>query len=173
MFHVSYLGVVRIFVNVPEVDVPEARPGVKIDIDVAQYPGKIFHGTIVRTANAEDLTTRTLMAEIDIDNRKGELLPGAYAQVRLKLPMKHPAPIVPVSSLLFRAEGLRVVTVDDRDRVHLQSITVGRDWGTQIEVLTGLTAGERILDSPPDSIVENEKVNVVSGQRTEGSGGGV
>ena len=173
LFHVSYLGVVRIFVNVPEVDVPEARPGVKIDIDVAQYPGKIFHGTIVRTANAEDLTTRTLMAEIDIDNRKGELLPGAYAQVRLKLPMKHPAPIVPVSSLLFRAEGLRVVTVDDRDRVHLQSITVGRDWGTQIEVLTGLTAGERILDSPPDSIVENEKVNVVSGQRTEGSGGGV
>lgn len=173
LFHVSYLGVVRIFVNVPEVDVPEARPGVKIDIDVAQYPGKIFHGTIVRTANAEDLTTRTLMAEIDIDNRKGELLPGAYAQVRLKLPMKHPAPIVPVSSLLFRAEGLRVVTVDDRDRVHLQSITVGRDWGTQIEVLTGLTAGERILDSPPDSIVENEKVNVVSGQQSEGSGGGV
>jgi hypothetical protein len=75
--------------------------------------------------------------------------------------------------LLFRAEGLRVVTVDDRDRVHLQSITVGRDWGTQIEVLTGLTAGERILDSPPDSIVENEKVNVVSGQQSEGSGGGV
>ena len=173
LFHVSYLGVVRIFVNVPEMDVPEARPGVKIDIDVAQYPGKIFHGTIVRTANAEDLTTRTLMVEIDIDNRKGELLPGAYAQVRLKLPMKHPALIVPVSSLLFRAEGLQVVTIDDRDRVHLQSITVGRDWGTQIEVLTGLTAGERILDSPPDSIMENEKVNVVSGQQTKGSGGGV
>lgn len=86
--------------------------------------------------------------------------------------MKQPALIIPVSSLLFRAEGLRVVTVDDRDRVHLQVITVGRDWGTQIEVLTGLTAGERILDSPPDSIMENEKVKVVSGQPTKLSGGG-
>lgn len=172
LFHVSYLGVVRIFINVPEVDAPEARPGVQTDIDVAQYPGRVFHGTIVRTANAEDLTTRTLMAEVDLVNRKGELLPGAYAQIHLKLPMKRPALIIPVSSLLFRAEGLRVVTVDDRDHVHLQVITVGRDWGTQIEVLTGLTAGERILDSPPDSIMENEKVKVVSGQQTNLSGGG-
>lgn len=172
LFHVSYLGVVRIFVNVPEIDVPEARPGVKTDIDVAQYPGRTFQGTIVRTANAEDLTTRTLMAEVDIDNRKGELLPGAYAQVHLKLPMAHPALIIPVSCLLFRAQGLQVVTLDQQQRAHMQNITVGRDWGTKIEVLTGLAAGERILDSPPDFIMENEKVHVVDGSQTDVSGGG-
>lgn len=173
LFHVSYLGVVRIYINVPEIDAPQARPGVVTDIDVAQYPGRVFHGKIVRIANAEDLTTRTMMAEVDIDNRHGDLLPGAYAQVHLTLPMAHPALIIPVSSMLFRAEGLRVVTVDDQDRVHLQPITVGKDWGTQIEVLTGLQAGERILDSPPDSIVDNEKVHVVSGPELANGGGGL
>jgi multidrug efflux pump subunit AcrA (membrane-fusion protein) len=173
LFHVSYLGVVRIYINVPEADAPEARPGTSTDIDVAQYPGRVFHGKIVRIANAEDLTTRTMMVEVDIDNRDGELLPGAYAQVHLKLPVTHPALIIPVSSMLFRAEGLRVVTVDDQDRVHLQRITVGRDWGTRIEVLTGLRAGERILDSPPDSIVDNEKVRVVSGPQLAHGGGGL
>jgi multidrug efflux pump subunit AcrA (membrane-fusion protein) len=173
LFHISYLGVVRIYINVPEADAPEARPGVVTDIDVAQYPGRVFHGKIVRTANAEDLTTRTLMVEVDIDNRDGALLPGAYAQVHLNLPMNHPALIIPVSSMLFRAEGLRVVTVDKQDRVHLQAITVGKDWGTRIEVLTGLQAGERILDSPPDSIVDNEKVHVVNGPQLANGGGGL
>ncbi|MHB8303058.1 MAG: efflux RND transporter periplasmic adaptor subunit [Acidobacteriaceae bacterium] len=173
LFHVSYLGVVRIYVNVPEADAQEARPGTMTDINVSQFPGKVFHGKIVRTANAEDLTTRTLMVEVDMENRHGELLPGAYAQVHIKLPLDHPALIIPVSSMLFRAEGLRVVTVDRQDRVHLQSITVGRDWGTRIEVLTGLQANERILDSPPDSIAENEKVRVVSGPQAADNGGGL
>ncbi len=173
LFHVSYLGVVRIYINVPEIDAPQARPGVVTDIDVAQYPGRVFHGKIVRTANAEDLSTRTMMAEVDIDNSRGELLPGAYAQVHLRLPMTHPALIIPVSSMLFRAEGLRVVTVDNHDRVHLQPITVGKDWGTRIEVLTGLQPGQRILDTPPDSIVDNEKVNVVSGPQLANGGGGL
>ena len=173
LFHVSYLGVVRIYINVPEIDAPQARPGVVTDIDIAQYPGRVFHGKIVRTANAEDLTTRTLMAEVDINNRHGDLLPGAYAQVHLRLPLSHPALIIPVSSMLFRAEGLRVVTVDNHDRVHLQPITVGKDWGTRIEVLTGLQAGQRILDSPPDAIVENEKVHVVGGPQLANGGGGL
>lgn len=170
LFHLSYIGVVRIYINVPEIDAPEAKPGTVTTIEVAQYPGRVFHGKIVRTANAEDLTTRTLMVEVDIQNRDGMLLPGAYAQVHLTLDMHHPAIIIPVSSLLFRAEGLRVVTVDSNDRVHLQPITAGRDWGTRIEVLTGLQPGQRILDSPPDAIMENEKVQVVSGPQADGGG---
>jgi len=166
LFRVSDMRVVRIFLQVPGMYAPEARPGVETDIDVPGYPGKIFHGKIVRTADALDLNTRTLMAEVDVDNRKGELLPGAYAQVHLKLPMKHPALIIPVSALMFRSEGLRVVTLDDRNRAHLQPITVGRDWGTRIEVLTGLRPGQRIVDSPPDSILNGEKVRVVSGSTT-------
>ena len=166
LFRVSNISVVRIFINVPGAYVPEARPGVETDIDVPGYPGRIFKGKIVRTANALDLNTRTLMVEVDIDNRKGELLPGSYAQVHLKLPMKHPALIIPVSALMFRSEGLRIVTVDDRNHAHLQPITVGRDWGTQIEVLTGLNPGQRIVDSPPDSILENEKVNIAAGDQS-------
>jgi RND family efflux transporter MFP subunit len=163
LFHVSNNSVVRIFIDVPGIDVPEARPGVETDIDVPGYPGRVFKGKIVRTANAQNPNTRTLTVEVDIDNRKGELLPGSYAQVHLKLPMKHPALIIPVSALMFRSEGLRIVTLDSGNRVHLQPISVGRDWGTEIEVLTGLNQGDRIVDSPPDSIVDGEQVHVVQG----------
>ncbi len=162
LFRVSNSRVVRIFIDVPGMYVPEARPGIETDIAVPGFPGRVFQGHVVRTANALNLNTRTLMVEVDIDNRKGELLPGSYAQVHLKLPMKHPAVIIPVSSLLFRSEGLRVVTIDGQSRVHLQKISVGRDWGTQVEVLTGLSAGQRIVNSPPDSVTEGEKVDVVS-----------
>ncbi len=174
LFRVSNIGVVRIYIEVPGVYVPEARPGVEVNLDVPGYPGRLFQGKIVRTANALDMNTRTLMVEVDIDNRKGELLPGSYAQVHLKLPMKHPALIIPVSAMMFRSEGLRIVTLDSQNRAHLQPISVGRDWGTQIEVLTGLNPGQRIVDSPPDSILEGEKVNVANtggnGNRTNTGG---
>jgi multidrug efflux pump subunit AcrA (membrane-fusion protein) len=172
LFRVSNLRTVRIFIQVPGEYVAEASPGVETDIDVASYIGQVFHGKIVRTANALDVTTRTLLVEVDIDNRDGKLLPGAYAQVHLKLPMRHPALIVPVSALMFRSEGLRVVTLDSQNLAHLEPITVGRDWGTRIEVLTGLTAGERVVNSPPDSIMEGEKVRVVSGSNVSLSTGG-
>ncbi|MGH9616234.1 MAG: efflux RND transporter periplasmic adaptor subunit, partial [Acidobacteriaceae bacterium] len=162
LFHVSSINTVRIFVNVPGMYAPEARPGVKTDIDVPGYPGRIFKGTIVRTADSIDLNTRTLMVEVDIPNRKRELVPGAYAQVHLQLPMVHPALIIPVDTLLFRSEGLRVVTVDAQNHAHLQPITAGRDWGTKIEVLGGLTMDDRIVSSPPDSISEDEPVHVIS-----------
>jgi multidrug efflux pump subunit AcrA (membrane-fusion protein) len=161
LFHISSMDTVRIFVNVPGVYVSEARPGVKTNIDVPGYAGRVFKGTIVRTADAIDLNTRTLMVEVDIPNRKHELLPGAYAQVHLQLPITHPALIIPVDAMLFRSEGLRVVTVDANDQAHLKVITVGRDWGTKIEVLSGLTPEDRIIDNPPDSITENEVVHVV------------
>jgi multidrug efflux pump subunit AcrA (membrane-fusion protein) len=161
LFHVSSMNTVRIFVNVPGVYVSEARPGVKTNIDVAAYPGRIFKGTIVRTANAIDLNTRTLLVEVDIPNPQHELLPGAYGQVHLQLPITHPALIIPVDTMLFRSEGLRVVTVDAQNHAHLKVITVGRDWGTKIEVLTGLTAQDRVINNPPDSITENEAVHVV------------
>ena len=161
LFHMSSMNTVRIFVNVPGVYVAEARPGVKTDIDVPSYPGRVFKGTIVRTASAIDLNTRTLLVEVDIPNPKHELLPGAYGQVHLQLPIKHPAMIIPVDTMLFRSEGLRVVTVDAQNHAHLRVITVGRDWGTRIEVLSGLTPQDRVINNPPDSITENEPVHVV------------
>ncbi|HUZ05154.1 MAG TPA: efflux RND transporter periplasmic adaptor subunit [Acidobacteriaceae bacterium] len=172
LFHVSNTRTLRIFVNVPERYAPAARPGVSASITLAEYPGRVFSGKVVRTSEAIDLNTRTLMAEVDIDNRNGELLPGAYAQVHLNLPMDHPALLIPVSALLFRAEGLRVATLDANNRVHLVPLTLGRDWGTKVEVLIGLQAGERIVDSPPDSIVDDEVVRIVSGAATHMAGGG-
>jgi multidrug efflux pump subunit AcrA (membrane-fusion protein) len=172
LFRVSNLRTVRIFIQVPGEYVAEARPGVETDINVSSYVGQVFHGKIVRTANALDVNTRTLQVEVDVDNRNGKLLPGAYAQVHLKLPMRHPAVIIPVSTLMFRSEGLRVVTLDNQNYAHLQPITVGRDWGTRIEVLTGLSAGERVVNSPPDSIIEGEKVKVVSGENMSIGAGG-
>ncbi len=171
LFRVSNMAIVRIFVDVPGVNVPDIHPGVETDIDVPGYPGRMFKGKIVRTANALNLNTRTLMVEVDIDNHKGELLPGSYAQVHLKLPMKNPALIVPVSALMFRSEGLRLVTLDDQNHAHLQPISVGRDWGNQIEVLAGLNQGQRIVDNPPDSILDGEKVNVANtGNAAENKG---
>ena len=162
LFRISDIDIVRVYIEVPGLYVPEAQPGVQVALDVPGYPGRVFRGRIVRTADALDLNTRTLKVEVDIDNRKRELLPGSYAQVHLQLPMKHPAMIIPVSALMFRSEGLRVVMLDSQNRAHLQPITVGRDWGTRIEVLTGLNKGQRIVDSPPDSILEGEKVNVAN-----------
>jgi multidrug efflux pump subunit AcrA (membrane-fusion protein) len=161
LLHISSMNTVRIFVNVPGVYVSEAQPGVKTNIDVPGFPGRVFKGTIVRTANAIDLNTRTLTVEVDIPNPKHQLLPGAYAQVHLQLPIHHPALIIPVDTMLFRSEGLRVVTVDAQSHAHLHVITVGRDWGTTIEVLTGLTPQDRVINNPPDSIAENEAVHVV------------
>lgn len=170
LFRVSNLQTVRIFIQVPQVYVPNARPGVETDIDVPEYPGRTFAGKIVRTADALDLNTRTLTVEVDISNPKKELLPGSYAQVHLKLPMKQPALILPVSALMFRSQGLRVVALDAQNHTHLQPITVGRDWGTQVEVLTGLTPDTRIVDSPPDSMVEGETVRVTNAPANAGAG---
>ena len=168
LFHVSNTRTLRIFVDVPEQDAPYARAGVATNITVAEYPGRIFHGKITRSAQSINLQTRTLMAEVDIDNPKEELLPGAYAQVHLQLPLDRSTLIVPVSALLFRAEGLRIVTLDAEDHAHLTPLTLGRDWGTQVEVLAGLQAGQRIVMVPPDGIIEGEKVRVVSGNAAPG-----
>jgi multidrug efflux pump subunit AcrA (membrane-fusion protein) len=171
LFRVSDVRTVRIFVQVPGEDVPEAQPGVVTEIQVPGYPGRVFTGHVVRTSHALDLNTRALTVEVDIDNRDGALLPGAYAEVHLKLPVKHPGVIVPVDALMFRSEGLRVVTVDSNHHAHLVPITVGRDWGTKIEVLTGLQPGEPVILTPPDSIVDGEFVHVVRGEGTQFTGG--
>jgi multidrug efflux pump subunit AcrA (membrane-fusion protein) len=171
LFRVSDIHVVRIYVQVPGEDIPEAQPGVETDIHVPGFPGRVFRGHIVRTTQALDLNTRALTVEVDIENRDGALLPGAYAEVHLKLPVKHPGIIIPVDALMFRSEGLRVVTVDSNHQAHLLPITVGRDWGTKIEVLTGLNPGEPVILSPPDSIVDGEKVHVVQGLGTQFTGG--
>ena len=169
LFHLAAIRTLRVYVNVPQVYSRAARPGVSAYLTLAEAPGKRFPGTLVRNANAIDAASRTLRAEVDVDNRGGELLPGAYAQVHLALGGGAPTLMVPVSALVFQAAGLRVATIDERSRVHLVPITPGRDFGKELEVVSGLLPGQRLVDNPPDSLVEGQEVRVVPARRRGGS----
>jgi RND family efflux transporter MFP subunit len=160
LFHIAQPDRLRVYVNVPQVYSQAAKPGLTADLALSEFPGRRFPGTLVRTANAIDQNTRTLLVEIAVNNPTGTLLSGAYAEVRLKLPGAASSFTLPVSTLLFRAEGLRVVTVNDSQHADLRPITLGRDYGAVVEVVAGLTGDENVIANPPDSIVSGEQVRV-------------
>ena len=165
LFHIAAIDTLRVFVNVPQIYSRDAKPSTVADLTLQQFPGRQFPGKLVRNADAIDPATRTLLVEVDVNNRSGELLPGSYAQVHLKLASGPPTVLLPVSALIFRADGLQVATLDG-DRARLVPITMGRDFGTQVEVVSGLNPGQRVIDSPPDSLVDNETVHVIQPQET-------
>ncbi|MBZ5501539.1 MAG: efflux RND transporter periplasmic adaptor subunit [Acidobacteriia bacterium] len=169
LFHMAAIHKLRVYVNVPQQYSQFARPGLTADVTLLEFPGRRFKGTLVRTANSIDVATRTLLTEVDVDNARGELLPGAYAEVRLQAPAGIPALILPVSTLIFRSEGLQVGTVQKGNRAALNSITVGRDLGTEVEVLSGLTPDAVVIVNPPDSLISGETVRVATDQGTPGA----
>lgn len=160
LFHIAAIQQLRVYVNVPQQFSPSAKPGLTADLTLQEFPGRRFRGTLVRTANAIDLATRTLLVEVDVDNRTGELLPGAYAEVHLKVPSGSPAFILPVSALIFRSEGLQVGTVQNGNRAALVNITLGRDMGNEVEVVSGLNADDLVIVNPPDSLISGETVRL-------------
>lgn len=161
VFDISAIGTLRVFLNVPQVYSPDARNGVVATLTVPQYPGRAFQGRLVRSADSVDPTTRTLLAEVDVPNGKGELLPGSYTEVHLHLSHPAPALIVPVSALILDASGLHVAIVDGNSRAHIVSVTPGRDSGSTIEILSGIEQGQRVIANPPDSLIEGEPVRIV------------
>jgi RND family efflux transporter MFP subunit len=160
MFHLDDEHIMRVYVNVPQVDAPSCTPGTAADLTLNEYPGRRFHGQVVRTSHAIDPTSRTLLVEVDVPNGDGSLVPGAYTEVHFKLKVAHQTLIVPVSTLLFRQEGLRVVTVTG-DKAKLLPITIGQDDGRVVQVIEGLQPDDEVVQNPPDSIVDGEKVRVV------------
>jgi multidrug efflux pump subunit AcrA (membrane-fusion protein) len=150
----------RVFINVPQIYSQAATPGLKADLTFAELPGRRFQGILVRTSKSIDPISRTLNVEVDVDNSKGELLPGAYTEVHLKVQNKVPILTIPVSALLFRSEGLRVAIAKSDNTAALIPITLGRDFGDFAEVATGLTGQERVISNPPDSVIDGEKLNV-------------
>ena len=162
LFRIASTRKLRVFVEVPQVDSTSAKVGVPVVLTVAERPDKRYPGTIARTANAINPGTRTLRIEVDLENPKGELLPGAFGQVHLQLENANPALLVPVSAMLFRAEGPRIATVVEGNKVRLLPIGIGRDFGTQIEITSGLSPDATIIDSPPDSLVDGEEVRVAA-----------
>jgi RND family efflux transporter MFP subunit len=161
LFHIAAVQKLRVYVNVPQEYSASARPGLKADLTLQEFPGKRFPGTLMRTADAIDQASRTLLVEVDVNNRTGELLPGAYAEVHLNVPSGAPTYILPVSALIFRSAGLQVGTVQNGDKAALVSITPGRDMGNEIEVVSGLNAGDAVIVNPPDSLISGETVRVV------------
>jgi RND family efflux transporter MFP subunit len=162
LFHIAAIQTLRVYINVPQDYSQSAHLGLKADLEFQEFPGRRFQGTLVRTAESIDVTSRTLLVEVDVDNRKGELLPGAYAQVHLKVPTSVRILVLPVSSLIFRSQGLQVGTVDKNNRTALKSITLGRDMGSAVEVVSGLSAGDVVITNPPDSLINGEEVRIVS-----------
>ena len=162
IFDISAIGTLRVFVNVPQINAPDAKNGVTASLTLPQYPGRKFEGKLVRTSSAVDPATRTLLAEIDVNNSTGELLPGSYTEVHLHTANPAPALIIPVSALILEPDGLRVATVDSNSIAHLAHVAAGRDFGTSIEILTGLKPDQGIIANPPDSLTDGEKVRIVT-----------
>jgi RND family efflux transporter MFP subunit len=160
LFHIAQPGVLRVYVNVPEEYSQGVKVGMKADLALAEFPDRRFQGTLVRTADAIDVTTRTLLIEIDVNNPTGTLLTGSYAEVHLKVPTQASAYLLPVNTLLFRSEGLQVGVVKDGNAA-LTTVTPGHDLGNQIEIVAGLNSSDQVIVNPPDSIVSGQKVQIV------------
>lgn len=163
LFDVAQIDPLRVFVSVPQSNAPAIRAGLPAYIELREYPGQKFNGKVVRTADAIDPTTRTLLTEIDVPNPNGQLLPGSYAEVHFAVPIQISRMSVPVNTVLFRPEGPRVAVVGPDNKVHLKAIIIGRDFGTKIEILGGLDANDQVIMNPADSLEDGEEVNVKAG----------
>jgi RND family efflux transporter MFP subunit len=161
LFHMAGIDRLRVYVAVPEVYSRAAQPGGRASLTLDEFPGQTFTGTLVRNANAIDVASRTLLTEVDVDNHSGRLLPGAYVSVHLKLPQVVRSVTVPANALLFRSEGLRVAVVRNGQAV-LVPITIGRDFGESVEVVSGLDPSEPVVLNPADSLITGDPVRVNS-----------
>ncbi len=160
LFTVSDVHKIRVYVRVPQSFSSQMRDGMAALLHLPEYPNRTFPATLVRTSGAINDQSGTLLAELSADNGGGDLKPGAFAQVDFKLTQETPILRLPASSLIFRKEGMQVATLDNNQRVRLKKIVIGRDLGPQVEVSSGVTAQDRIVDNPPDSIAEGELVRV-------------
>ncbi|HEY1472313.1 MAG TPA: efflux RND transporter periplasmic adaptor subunit [Candidatus Acidoferrum sp.] len=161
LFHISQTGILRVYVNVPEEYSQGVKPGqTAADIVLAEFPGRRFPGNLVRTADAINMTTRTLLVEVDVPNPKGPLLTGSYAEVHLKIPAQHPTYLLPVSALIFRTDALQVGVVKN-GKVTITDVIPGHDLGAEIEIVSGLNANDQVVMNPPDSLVTGQTVQIV------------
>jgi RND family efflux transporter MFP subunit len=152
----------RVYVNVPEEFSQAVQPGqTKADIVLAEFPGRRFPGKLVRTADEINMSTRTLLVEVDVANPKGTLFTGSYAEVHLKVPAQNPTYLIPANTLLFRTQNLQVGVVQN-GKVVLKNVTPGHDLGSEIEVIAGLNDHDQVIVNPSDSLVSGEAVQIVN-----------
>ena len=160
LFHIAAIHKLRVFVNVPQVYSHETVPGLKADLTLPELPGRRFGGALVRTADALDQATRTLLVEVDVMNNTGLLMPNAYSEVHFKIKAQSNTLIIPSASLVFRSEGLRVPVVIGANHAALIPVTLGRDFGSTVEVVSGLKEDTVVIADPPDSLVNGQEVRI-------------
>ena len=161
LFHLAAIDTLRVFVAIPEVYSRAAQPGAIASLTLDEYPGRSFQGTLARTSNSIDQASHTLLTEVDVGNPDSKLLPGAFVSVHFKLPQTVRSVVVPSNTLLFRSEGLRVALVRD-ERVQLAPVKIGRDYGSAVEVISGLQAIDAVVLDPADSLVSGAQVRIGS-----------
>jgi multidrug efflux pump subunit AcrA (membrane-fusion protein) len=159
LFRLAQTSTLRIFVAVPEVYSRAARVGSTATLTLDEFPSETFRGKVTRTSESIDMASRTLNTEIDVDNPTGQLLPGAYVHVHLKLPGQTRSVIIPSNTLLFRSEGLRVGVVRN-GHAQLTPITIGVDYGESVQVISGLTLKDQVIVSPSDSLISGTPVRI-------------
>jgi RND family efflux transporter MFP subunit len=164
LFRMADVSKMRIFVQVPQQQSAGIAPGQEAEVHLPQYPGRTFKATVATTSDAINMEARTLLVELHVDNPDGLLQPGAYAQVVFRLPSNPDVLRIPTSALVFRKQGLQVATLGPGDKIELKSVTLGRNLGTDVEVVSGLSASDRVVDSPPDSLASGDLVHVASDQ---------
>jgi len=163
LFDIARVDPLRVYVSVPQAYAPNIKAGMKADVTLQEFPGQKFVGTVVRTADAIDPTTRTLNTEVDVPNKDGKLLSGSFGQVHFATGTSIPRLTIPVNAMLFRAEGAQVAVVDKGGKVHLRPINIGRDFGATLEILGGIDATDQIIINPSDSLEEGAQVHIAKG----------
>jgi membrane fusion protein, multidrug efflux system len=169
LFDIARVDPLRVYVSVPQAYAPSMKVGVKATVTLQEFPGQKFAGTIVRTADAIDMATRTLNTEVDVPNKDGKLLPGSFGQVHFAVGNPVQSIMVPVNAMLFRAEGPQVAVVGPDDRVQLRTIVIGRDFGPTLEILGGIEASDRIIINPSDSLEAGQQVRVAQPNQSQPS----
>jgi RND family efflux transporter MFP subunit len=160
LFHIAAVNPLRVYINVPQLDSPQIRPGLHADLVLTEFPGRRFQGTVVRSSGAIDNTTRTLLTEVDVENASRLLKPGGYVEVHLKLPSPVNTFTLPVNATIFKSAGLQVAVVKNGKTISLIPVTPGMDFGTEIEIVAGLKGDESVVLNPADTLTEGETVRV-------------
>jgi RND family efflux transporter MFP subunit len=170
LFKLAQIDVMRVYVNVPEGYSNDMRIGLPAALHIAEFPNRIFTGKVAHTAGAIDPASRTLLTEVQVSNPKGELMPGSYAEVTFSISSAEPPLVVPSNTLIFRAAGPQVAVVDSRHAARLRNVTVGRDFGTSLEILSGLQPNDLVILNPPDSLSDETPVSPQQAVETPSSG---
>ena len=158
LFHVARTDTMRVYIGVPQAYAPSVHAGLLADLEEEELPGQLFPGKIVRTADAVDPASRTLLAEVDVANKDGVLLPGAYADIHFRFSRPSPPILMPGTALIFRTQGAQAAVVGADSIAHFRSLRIGRDYGTVMEVVSGLNEGDFVVNQPSDALRDGQHV---------------